>query len=226
MRSRRERAGFELTQRAGEAVARVALRAMEQGGAGRRHVIVLCGPGNNGGDGFVAARLLRERGVSVSVALLGSDEALRGDAATARRLFSGPIEDATRTALDDAGLIVDAIFGAGLSRPIEGDAAALLNRINGARAKGVRVVAVDLPSGISGATGAILGEAVTADETVTFFRRKPGHLLYPGRGRCGRVHVEDIGISADALEALGIATFANAPALWGGAAAFARGCRA
>jgi ADP-dependent NAD(P)H-hydrate dehydratase / NAD(P)H-hydrate epimerase len=208
--------GLELMQRAGEAVARVALRAMEQGGAGRRDVIVLCGPGNNGGDGFVAARLLTERGVSVSVALLGSDEALRGDAAAARRLFSGPIEDATRTALDDAGLIVDALFGAGLSRPIEGDAAALLKRINGARAKGARVVAVDLPSGISGATGAILGEAVTADETVTFFRRKPGHLLYPGRGRCGRVHVEDIGISADALEALGVATFANAPALWAG----------
>ena len=106
--------GLELMQRAGEAVARVALRAMEQGGAGRRDVIVLCGPGNNGGDGFVAARLLTERGVSVSVALLGSDEALRGDAAAARRLFSGPIEDATRTALDDAGLIVDALFGAGL----------------------------------------------------------------------------------------------------------------
>ena len=98
--------------------------------------IVLCGPGNNGGDGFVAARLLAEKGVGVSVALLGSEGALRGDAAEARRLFSGPLEDAARTALDDAGLIVDALFGAGLSRPMEGDAAALLNRIKDARTQG------------------------------------------------------------------------------------------
>ncbi len=206
--------GFELMRRAGEAVARAALRALEKSGAGGGRAVVLCGPGNNGGDGFVAATLLAERGIAVTVALLGPDDALRGDAGRARRLFSGPVEDATQAALEDVAVIVDALFGAGLSRPVAGEAATLLARIMAARAAGAWVVAVDLPSGISGSTGAILGEAVAADETVTFFRRKPGHLLYPGRGRCGRVHVEDIGISAEALEGLGVAAFANAPALW------------
>ncbi|MBV9567534.1 MAG: NAD(P)H-hydrate dehydratase [Hyphomicrobiales bacterium] len=205
--------GLELMQRAGEGVARVALRAMEAD-AGRRAIIVFCGPGNNGGDGFVAAKLLTEAGHTVTVSLFGSESVLQGDAAAARQQFSGPLVDALVAKLDGSELIIDALFGAGLSRPIEGEAAALLRQINGAHEKGARVIAVDLPSGISGATGAVLGEAVLADETVTFFRRKPGHLLYPGRARCGRVHVEDIGISADAVAALNIASFVNAPALW------------
>ncbi|MBV9518364.1 MAG: NAD(P)H-hydrate dehydratase [Hyphomicrobiales bacterium] len=205
--------GFELMQRAGDAVARVALRVIE-GETGRRQIIVLCGPGNNGGDGFIAAKLLAEAGHTVVVSLLGSEGVLRGDAAAARRQYSGPLANASLAKLDGSELIIDALFGAGLSRPVEGDAAALLRRINGAHDAGALVIAIDLPSGISGATGAILGEAVMADETVTFFRRKPGHLLYPGRGRSGRVHVENIGISADAIEALNIATFMNAPALW------------
>ncbi|MBV8429128.1 MAG: NAD(P)H-hydrate dehydratase [Hyphomicrobiales bacterium] len=207
--------GLELMQRAGEAIARLALRAVEGAGAGRG-VLVLCGPGNNGGDGFVCARLLAERGIGVSVALLGSVDALRGDAKAAFRLFSRRVDDATRCSFERAGVIVDALFGAGLSRPIEGEGAALVRRINEARAAGARVLAVDLPSGISGATGAILGEAVMADETATFFLRKPGHLLYPGRTHCGRVHVADIGISVQALEGMEIKTFANAPALWAG----------
>jgi hydroxyethylthiazole kinase-like uncharacterized protein yjeF len=206
--------GLALMQWAGDAVARVALRVMKDGGAGRP-VVVVCGPGNNGGDGFVAAKLLAESGIAVRVALLGSEEGLGGDAAAARGLFSEPLEDARQITLGGAAVIIDALFGAGLSRPIEGDAAALVRRINGAR-KASRVIAIDLPSGISGATGAILGEAVMADETVTFFRRKPGHLLYPGRGHCGRVHVEDIGITVNALGALGVVTFANAPDLWTG----------
>ena len=205
--------GLALMQRAGEAVARAASRFIERQAKPCR-VLVLCGPGKNGGDGFVAASLLAGAGHDVAVALLGSENALRGDAAAARQQYSAPLIDPAVAKVDGSGLIIDAVFGAGLSRPIEGEAALLLRRINRARENDAHVIAVDLPSGIAGGTGAVLGEAVRADETVTFFRRKPGHLLYPGRGYCGQVQVEDIGISEAALEDLHVATFANAPAVW------------
>ena len=205
--------GFSLMERAGEAVARVVVSGTDAQAA-RRGVLVLCGPGNNGGDGFVAARRLAERGFSVEVALVGSSQALRGDAATACRAWQGPVADAFSCALDARLTIVDALYGAGLSRAIEGRTAELLGKVNAVRREGARLVAVDLPSGVSGASGAVLGEAIEADETVTFFRRKPGHLLYPGRARCGRVEVADIGIPSEALDHIAVATFANAPGLW------------
>ncbi|MFI5014046.1 MAG: NAD(P)H-hydrate dehydratase [Hyphomicrobiales bacterium] len=223
--------GFALMQRAGEAVARVAAHVLRvlgetasggaasneavQGEAGAdRRILVLCGPGNNGGDGFIAASILSEMGLAVEVALIGASEALRGDAALARDAWRGPIADALRLAPDGFAAIIDALFGAGLSRPIEGEVAELLRRVDASRRMGARVIAVDLASGVSGASGAVLGEAVQADETVTFFRRKPGHLLYPGRALCGHVHVADIGIPVEALDRLGVTTFANAPGLW------------
>ena len=204
--------GFVLMRRAGEAVARiVAGHAVD---VMTCKILVLCGPGNNGGDGFVAATELSRRGFPVEVALLGEAAALRGDAATARGEWRGGVADALTVGLDGARLIVDALFGAGLSRPIEGETAALIARFNEAR-QGARVIAVDLPSGINGASGAVMGTAVEADETVTFFRRKPGHLLYPGRSLCGPVHVADIGIPSEALAEIGAAsTFANAPGLF------------
>ncbi len=205
--------GFALMQRAGEAVARLVASLAGVDGA-RRRIVVLCGPGNNGGDGFVAAKRLSEMGLTVEVALLGSPEALRGDAARACREWRGPVVDPFGLALGGALIIVDALFGAGLSRRIEGPTAELLRRVNGMRGEGARVIAVDLPSGVSGASGAVLGEAVEADETVTFFRRKPGHLLYPGRARCGRLELVDIGIPEEALEHIAVATFANSPGLW------------
>ncbi|SDR49993.1 yjeF C-terminal region, hydroxyethylthiazole kinase-related/yjeF N-terminal region [Rhizobiales bacterium GAS113] len=205
--------GSLLMRRAGEAVARlVASRAGDAASSGR--VLVLCGPGNNGGDGFVVAAALSRLGFPVEVALIGAFEALRGDAAMACKEWQGPVADALSAAPDAAAVIVDALFGAGLSRPIEGEAAALIGRVNGARRKGAHVVAVDLPSGVIGAGGGVLGAAIEADETVTFFRRKPGHLLYPGRGLCGVVHVADIGIPVEALSRIGVATFANAPGLF------------
>jgi hydroxyethylthiazole kinase-like uncharacterized protein yjeF len=205
--------GYALMLRAGDAVARRAARSLNVKGAGPG-AIVLCGPGNNGGDGFVAARRLVEMGYPVEVALIGSQEALRGDAATARADYAGPVVDASRLNLDGELTIVDALYGAGLSRPIEGETAELLRRVNALRRRGARIVAVDLPSGISGATGAVLGEAIQADDTVTFFRRKPGHLLYPGRARCGNIEVADIGIPEEALSHIAVTTFANAPGLW------------
>jgi len=174
---------------------------------------VLAGPGNNGGDGFVAARHLAEGGAEVAVTLLGDREALKGDARGAAQAWAGELvgPEAAEARIAGADLVVDALFGAGLTRPLEGRAARLVERMNDAAA---RVVAVDVPSGVDGTTGAILGTAVEADHTVTFFRAKPGHYLYPGRGRVGRLHVRDIGIPPGVLEEIGPRAFANGPGLW------------
>src|SRR5262249_34185439 len=125
--------------------------------------------------------------------------------------WAGPTEAATPAAVMPADVIVDALFGAGLDRPVEGAARAVIEAINTA---GGPVFAVDLPSGINGTTGAGMGMAVEADETVTFFRRKPAHLLLPGRIYCGKVNVHDIGIPQTVLERIGPRTFADVPELW------------
>jgi hydroxyethylthiazole kinase-like uncharacterized protein yjeF len=202
-------AGIALMERAGRAVAdAVARRPL-----GTR-VVVVAGPGNNGGDGFVAARVLAERGYPVRMLLLGDAGSLKGDAAEAARMWRSMIEPAKPDAMAGAGVIVDALFGAGLNRVVEGDARALIEAMN---ACGAPIVAVDLPSGISGASGAVMGAAVKAQESVTFFRRKPGHVLLPGRIHAGNVRVVDIGIPESVLEHVRPRTFANAPALWGDA---------
>jgi NAD(P)H-hydrate epimerase len=174
-------------------------------------VAILCGPGNNGGDGFVAARHLAEAGWPVRVGLLGDRAALAGDAAWAASGWSGPVEPAAPALLEGAGLVVDALFGAGLARPLAGSTADL---VEGVRASGLPVVAVDVPSGVHGDSGQVLGTAAPAVLTVTFFRRKPGHLLLPGRMLCGEVVVADIGIPDGVLDAIGPALAANHPDLW------------
>lgn len=199
--------GITLMDRAGAAVADVVARRPLTS-----RVLVLCGPGNNGGDGFVAARILAQRGFRVRLALLGSIEALKGDAALAASRWTGPVEDAVQADLSQADLIVDALFGAGLARDLGGDARALVERMG---ESGKPVIAVDLPSGVDGATGAVRGAAAPAVETVTFFRRKPGHLLLPGRGLCGKVRVADIGIPDSVLAEIAPRTSANDPDLWG-----------
>jgi hydroxyethylthiazole kinase-like uncharacterized protein yjeF len=201
--------GSVLMESAGRAVADAVVARGPPGGS----VIVVAGPGNNGGDGFVAARLLAEQGFQVRVALFGDRSDLKGDAASAAARWTGPMEAVAPQSLQGAAIIVDALFGAGLARPIEGAALAIVTAMNAERAP---VIAVDLPSGISGDTGQILGEAVQAAETVTFFRRKPGHLLLPGRLRCGKLTVADIGIKTDVLGEVKPRSFANEPALWRG----------
>jgi hydroxyethylthiazole kinase-like uncharacterized protein yjeF len=200
--------GIRLMENAGRAVADAVTRLC---GRAAPSVVVVAGPGNNGGDGFVCARILAERGYPVRLALLGDRERLKGDAAEAASAWKGPVEAARPQALIGAELLVDALFGAGLDRPVEGAARVLIEAINAA---GVPVVAVDLPSGINGTSGAVMGVAVRASETVTFFRRKPGHLLLPGRLNCGPVDVADIGIPDTVLQSIGPKIFANAPALW------------
>ncbi len=180
-----------------------------------RSVLVLCGPGNNGGDGFVAARYLSDAGWPVRVAMLGEREALQGDAAAHAALWTGEVISLADNVADlvaSAGVVVDALFGAGLTRPLTG---AARRAVEAVAAAGLPVVAVDMPSGITGDDGAVLGErAVRADLTVTFFRKKPGHLLLPGRTHCGDVVVADIGIPPAVLNDATAGTYENNPDLW------------
>ena len=175
------------------------------------HVIVLCGPGNNGGDGFVTARYLLEAGWPVvRIALLGARDHLKGEVRHHAELWHETIEPLTPAALGDAELVVDAIFGAGLSRALDGMAKETLAAV--AKRK-LPMVAVDVPSGVMGDTGEAFG-AIAAILTVTCFRKKPGHLLLPGRSLCGEVIVADIGTPPSVLEKIMPDTFENDPALW------------
>jgi NAD(P)H-hydrate epimerase len=201
-------AGMVLMEAAGRAVADAVSRRFAP-----RPVAVLCGPGNNGGDGFVAARILAERGWRVQLALLGERAALKGDAAWAAAQWQGKVEPLSPGVIDGAGLVIDALFGAGLARPIEGVAAAVIAALN---ERGVPVVAVDVPSGIDGASGAIRGVAPQATLTVTFFRRKPGHVLLPGRLHCGEMLVVQIGIAPEVLDRIAPDAAANHPDWWRG----------
>lgn len=205
-------AGMTLMEAAGRAIA-AATALMLRVDA---RVLVMCGPGNNGGDGFVAARFLEEAGISVHVALLRERAQLRGDAATAAERWAGPIAHLDEASVNQFGLqetdlVIDAVFGAGLDRQLSGE---LESAFEVVRASGAQVLAADVPSGINGDTGRALGRPLRAASTVTFFRPKPGHLLLPGREFCGRLIVADIGIPDRVLEEISPRTFANRPALW------------
>jgi hydroxyethylthiazole kinase-like uncharacterized protein yjeF len=197
--------GTLLMQNAGEAVAREIKRRFTP-----RAVGVLCGPGNNGGDGFVAAAALAQTGWPVRVGLVGDVEALRGDALSAARRWPGAIEPLSSAVIENAELVIDALFGSGLNRhlsPKVSDVLAYASR------RALPIVAVDIPSGILGDSGENIG-AAPAVCTVTFMRKKPGHLLLPGRDACGDVVVADIGIPQEVLNSLPVDTWENTAALW------------
>jgi hydroxyethylthiazole kinase-like uncharacterized protein yjeF len=198
--------GFALMMSAGQAVAEAAMDLVEEG-----PIVVVAGRGNNGGDGFVAAAELAARGRDVSIILLCERDSLQGDAALAARGWKYPVLPFNPQAIGKPALIIDALFGAGLNRPVKGDPLEMIEAIN---ANGAPVLAVDLPSGINGTTGAVMGAAINAVETVTFFRRKPAHLLMPGRKHCGRVRVADIGIEPRVLEEIRPQTSENVPSSW------------
>jgi ADP-dependent NAD(P)H-hydrate dehydratase / NAD(P)H-hydrate epimerase len=198
--------GFSLMLSAGQAVAEAAMDLVEEGS-----ILVIAGRGNNGGDGLVAAAELAARGREVSVILLCERDSLQGDAASAARGWKFPVLPFNPQAIGRPALIIDALFGAGLNRPVKGDPLGMIEAIN---ANGAPVLSVDLPSGVNGTTGAVMGVAVRATETVTFFRRKPAHLLLPGRIHCGRVRVADIGIDAVVLEEIQPQTFEDIPPSW------------
>jgi NAD(P)H-hydrate epimerase len=198
--------GIVLMEKAGLAVADAVSRRWPP-----RPLVVLCGPGNNGGDGFVAARVLAERGWPVRLALLGSVTALRGDAAEAAARWNGVVEPLTSAVLEGAALVIDGIFGAGLTRPVEGVVRAVIEALG---ERQLPVVAIDVPSGIDGASGEVRGIAPQAAATVTFFRKKPGHLLLPGRSYCGEITLVQIGIPETVLDRVMPDTAADEPLWW------------
>lgn len=198
--------GRVLMERAGRAVVRALVARFAP-----RPVLVLCGPGNNGGDGYVVARLLVEAGWKVRLGALVPAGGLKGDAAWAAGLWRGPVETIAEALRGGERLVVDALFGAGLARPLDGAAARAAGEL---RARRAEVVAVDMPSGVDGATGAVAGEAVDARLTVTFCRPKPGHFLLPGRLHRGELVVAEIGIADATVAACDEGLRLAAPCLW------------
>ncbi|MBR0649352.1 NAD(P)H-hydrate dehydratase [Roseomonas terrae] len=194
--------GARLMEAAGRAVARAAIRRFRP-----CRTLVLAGPGNNGGDGYVAARLLEQAGWPVAVAALAPPRP-GSDAAGAAARWTGPMVPFAPDEVARAGLVIDAVFGAGLTRPVEGLVAETLAAADGP------ILAVDVPSGLDGATGQARGFAPAATLTVTFFRAKPGHLLMPGRSLCGELLVADIGLPAKVLETVAPRCWEAAPGLW------------
>ena len=192
--------GPTLMQAAGRAVARAARRF------GPCRTTVLCGPGNNGGDGYVAARLLTQQGWPVQVAALHPPRA-GSDAEAAAARWRGPVLSFNPSDAARADLVIDAVFGAGLSADVPDIVAAALGAAR-------RILAVDVPSGLDGANGQPRGQVHAADMTVTFFRLKPGHLLLPGRTLCGEVALADIGLPASVLRGINPQAWHNGPALW------------
>lgn len=200
-------AGLTLMENAGRAVAQ-AVSASQHPGS---RVVVLAGPGNNGGDGFVAARLLVEQGYAVKVLLAGALDKLTGDAAAAAKAWDRGMAPADPEELAGADVVIDALFGAGLDRPVSGSAQTMIEAVN---AQAAPIIAVDLPSGVNGTTGAVMGTAIKAEQTVTFFRKKAAHVLMPGRAYCGDVSVAPIGIPDTVLVRISPRSFENLPELW------------
>lgn len=198
--------GIGLMRRAGEAVAAEILKRYPSA----THVHVLCGPGNNGGDGYVVARILAGSGVGTTI---WASAAPRPESDAALAAAECPIRPRPLSGFDaeSGSIVVDALYGAGLSKPLSGDAARAVDAVT---ALCLPVVAVDLPSGVSGASGEILGTAFRVELTVTFARKKPGHLLQPGRGQCGEIVLADIGIADGIIAQLAVSTFENVPGLW------------
>jgi hydroxyethylthiazole kinase-like uncharacterized protein yjeF len=196
---------FDLMESAGRAVAGEIARRWTP-----RPIAVLCGPGNNGGDGFVAALALSQSGWTVKLALLGKRDSLRGAALAHAKRWPGPIETLSPLAIEGAALVIDAIFGAGLNRALDENVRETLAL---ARDRGVPIIAVDVPSGVQGDSGAADGSA-GAVCTVTFARKKPAHLLLPGRDLCGEVIVADIGIPQPVFDSLNLNTWENDPQQW------------
>jgi ADP-dependent NAD(P)H-hydrate dehydratase / NAD(P)H-hydrate epimerase len=203
---------FEAMRRAGTAVAEAIIARWPAATAGQVHV--LCGPGNNGGDGFIVAETLRTAGYQVAVHAVRTRSDYAGDAARAAALWQGDVrkpDPGALGALDRSTIVVDALFGIGLDRALEGEVAEVIEAVN---ASGASVIAVDIASGVQADDGRIMGAAIDAGLTVTFNWRKCGHLLQPGARKCGEVLVADVGFTPEDLSAANAACWMNAPALW------------
>lgn len=200
---------FALMLSAGEAVSAAALRFYPQA----LRFVVFCGPGNNGGDGYVTASALARAGADVVVYSLTDMGDLKGDAARAQIACGLPVEALDVFQSRTGDVVIDGLFGAGLTRDVP---QIVMQTIAVIEAAGLPVLAIDLPSGIDGATGGIRGAAFKAAHTVTFMTRKPGHLLLPGRLHCGDLEVFDIGIPRRIVAAEAGKLWVNGPHIWAG----------
>ena len=162
-----------------------------------KKIIILCGPGNNGGDGFVAAKYLKKYGYFVTVYNYASTDKYKGDALKALKEFKGDLKPINLFELQKNALIVDAVFGIGLKRDIRGILSKVFRKINKSKNS---VLSVDIPSGVCSNTGEVLGSAIKADFTITFHRRKIGHVTGYGKNFCGEVKVVDIGFSQKGIQ--------------------------
>ncbi|MBI1338646.1 NAD(P)H-hydrate dehydratase [bacterium] len=199
--------GLDLMERAGRSAADVLQARFPE-----RPVVVLCGPGGNGGDGFVVARLLREAGCGVRVFVCpGVVDQKEGDAASMRAMWGDAVSPLAAFRPSAGEVVVDALFGIGLLRPLSGETAAIVAAVNDA---GASVFSLDIPSGLSGDRGDIGGVSISAEVTVTFTALKPVHLLAPASRRCGEVVVADIGVPLEFMERAGAACWRNGTELW------------
>lgn len=202
--------GYSLMTHAGEGIAECVQSCYPDA-----KILVLAGPGNNGGDGFVAARLLKDKGYSVIAACLVPVDKLKGEAHKAASDWPDTlyvIEDKLVDKLPFVpDLVIDALFGTGLSKPLRRPVTDILEWVQN---RSIPVLAVDIPSGVYGQSGEADPHTLCADHTVTFFRKKLGHVLQPGRSLCGQIHLHDIGIGSKSLEQTGFAALENHPDHW------------
>ena len=174
----------------------------------KKSIIVLCGPGNNGGDGFIIAKHLKRHGYLVKVYIYISENHYKGDALKALKEFKGKLKKIELFKLQKNALIVDALFGIGLKRNIKGVLSKVFKKINKSKNP---VVSVDIPSGVCSNTGEILGNAVKADFTITFHRKKIGHVIGSGKQFCGKLKVVSIGFDQKKLKSK---CWENSPDIW------------
>lgn len=195
--------GFALMRRAGQGAAAI-IKTLYKPQA----VTVLCGPGNNGGDGYVVARELKDAGFGVNVWSLADPERLKGDARQAFEMWKRPLcADPSLS----TGLIIDAVFGTGFNKKLEEPLVSIFKKVKNLN---FNVVAIDIPSGLNGATGVADPAVLPARHTITFARKKAGHCLMPGRALCGKIHIVDIGIPEEIIREAGFTAQDNHPDLW------------
>jgi hydroxyethylthiazole kinase-like uncharacterized protein yjeF len=199
---------FTLMQRAGKAVAEEIISRYS-----KQPVLVLCGTGNNGGDGFIVASTLKKKNWDVTLACAADTHDLQGDASRAADTWRDDIVSFEDLEIPEDGLIVDAVFGTGLSRPVEGQ---IYETLISLRETECPIIAVDVPSGMNADTGECQDCTPQAEITITFGWKKPGHLLLPGRQAAGEIIVADIGIDPELLPSIGPFMHENSNELsWG-----------